>query len=611
MDGFEIKDIVGKKIERYKSKLNIKELQLDVLLDITNSINNNFSTLTIIDKYKSFLKEQLKIEKFVLFSKFSHWRCVLEHGLEEGELEKIDVERDLLNLKEITSVTSHQNDSLKNFDMVVPVYHGEKPLAYLLLGDVTNDELSVSHIIKHLNFLQLLTNISVSAVENQRLAKQLLKQEQERSELMEKQNEILEKLVQDRTKELRVEKEESERLLHNILPEEVAEELKLKGYTTPLRYKEATIMFTDFKEFTATSAKISPRKLVNELNDIFKAFDQIMEKYDIEKIKTIGDSYMAVCGLPKESGTHAIQCIQAAFEMIDFLEKRRSRSDIAWEMRVGIHTGPLVAGVVGTKKFTYDVWGDTVNTASRMESSGIPGKVNVSEKTYQTIKDHFDCEYRGKLAAKGMGDMDMYFVIGEKLSVRFLQVKKFILDKLENKLPEKLFYHGLHHTLGVCDAAAFLALKENIDNESTELVKVAALFHDAGFIKQYKVNEVVGCEIAREFLPKFNFTSVEIETICGMIMATKIPQSPKNILEEILVDADLDYLGRTDYYSIGKTLFDELNANGNPLDEKQWSAMQIKFLENHKYFTKSARELREPEKQKQLEKLKRMQIAEG
>src|ERR1039458_5622964 len=199
-------------------------MQLDALLDITNSINHNFSTQAIIEKFKSFLNEQLKIEKFVLFSKFSQWRCLLSHGLEDGELEKIKVERDLLPLKEITSVTSYQDDSLRNFDMVVPVFHGDNALAYLLLGDVTNNTRSMSHIIRHLNFLQLLANISVSAIENQRLAKELLKQEKERRELMEKQNEVLENLVQERTKELRIEKDESERLLNNILPEEIRSE---------------------------------------------------------------------------------------------------------------------------------------------------------------------------------------------------------------------------------------------------------------------------------------------------------------------------------------------------------------------------------------------------
>ncbi len=611
MAELEIKDIVGKKIERFKNKIHIKELQLEALLDITNSINHNFTTLEVVEKYKHFVKDELKIEKLVLFSKFARWRCLLDYGLLEGELDRIEVERDLIHLKEITSVVSIQNDALKNFDMVVPVYQGEKALAYLLLGDVNNEERSVSNIIKHLNFLQLLTNICVSAIENQRLAKEILRQEQERRKIIEKQNELLEGLVQERTKDLRLEKEESERLLNNILPEEIAKELKLNGTTIPLRHNEATIIFTDFKGFTATSATISPQELVNELNDIFKVFDFIMEKYSIEKIKTIGDAYMAVCGIPKESNTHAVQCVMAAFNMISFLKRRSETAKIKWEMRVGIHSGPLVAGVVGTKKFTYDVWGDTVNTASRMESNGFPGRINVSASTFALINNYFDCEYRGKLTAKGKGEIDMYFILGPKESKRYLEARKFLINKLRQELPPDLFYHGLHHTLDVCDAGALLSLKENIGNENSELVKVAALFHDSGFIKQYKLNEEIGCEIARESLPQFNYSGEEIEKICGMIMATRVPQNPKNHLEEIMVDADLDYLGRADFYSIGKTLFDELNSNGLTLDNKQWNQMQIKFLSNHKYFTKTARELRDSGKKKQLDKLKWLQSMEG
>lgn len=604
MAELEIKDIVGKKIERLKGKLSIKELQLQALLDITNSINHNFSTLDVVEKYKHFVKDELKIDKLVLFSKFARWRCLLDYGLKDEELDRIDVERDLIHLKEITSVVSIQNDALKDFDMVVPVYQGEKPLAYLLLGDMSEEERSVSNIIKHLNFLQLFTNICVSAIENQRLAKEVLKQEQERRKIIEKQNEILEGLVQERTKDLRLEKEESERLLHNILPEEIAAELKQNGKTTPLRHNHATIIFTDFKGFTATSATISPQELVNELNEIFEEFDFIMEKYSIEKIKTIGDAYMAVCGIPKESNTHAIQCVLAAFNMIAFLEKRKETALIKWEMRVGIHSGPLVAGVVGTKKFTYDVWGDTVNTASRMESNGAPGKINVSESTFKLIKDYFNCDYRGKLAAKGKGEIDMFFISGSKETERFLKVKTFIIEKLKKELPPNLFYHGLHHTLDVCDAASLLSIKEGIGAENTELVKVAALFHDSGFIRQYKLNEDKGCEIAVEFLPEFGFSAAEIDAVCGMIMATRVPQSPQNHLEEIMVDADLDYLGRADFYPIGKTLFEELNANGVSLDEKQWNNMQVKFLSTHRYFTKTARELRDLGKLKQLEKLK-------
>ncbi len=486
---------------------------------------------------------------------------------------------------------------------MIPVYQEKKPLAYLLLADNNNDERTVSKLIKHLNFLQLLTNIAVTAIEKQRLAQDVLRQEKERREMMEKQNEILEGIVRERTKELRAEKEESERLLYNILPEELADELKHKGSITPMRHKEATVLFTDFKGFTLTSAKVSAQKLVNELNEIFQAFDFITEKHSIEKIKTIGDSYMAVCGLPKESGFHAIQCVRAALDMIHFLEKRKAKSEFSWEMRVGIHSGPLVAGVLGTKKFTYDVWGDTVNIASRMESSGITGKVNISEKTFQKIKEYFHCEYRGKKEAKGKGKMKMYLVEVEKESERFKKVKHFIIKKLKSELPKDLYYHGLHHTKDVCDVAAGIALKENIDELNTELIKVAALFHDSGFIKKYDENEIVGCKLAKQHLPEFNYSKEEIEIICGMIMATHTPQLPKNKLEEILADADLDYFGRADFSLIAKTLFNELNAHGKSLDRNKWNKLQVAFLKKHTYFTKTSRELRGPGKQKQLEKL--------
>ncbi|MBK6834123.1 MAG: HD domain-containing protein [Bacteroidetes bacterium] len=599
-------DPSAKKTDRFKSKLLVKELQLEALLDITNSINFNFSTLAVIEKYKHFVKDQLKIEKLVLFSKFARWRCLLDYGLEEGELDTIDVERDLIHLKEITSVVSIQIDALKDFDMVVPVYQGEKPLAYLLLGDASDEENSVSGIIKHLNFLQLLTNICVSAIENQRLAKEVLKKEQEQRKMIEEQNEKLEGLVLIRTQDLQLEKEESERLLNNILPKEIAIELKRNGSVAPKGYEDASVLFTDFKGFTAASAKITPQELVGELNDIFKAFDFIMEKHGLEKIKTIGDAYMAACGIPQESKTHAIQCVRAAFDMIAYLEKRKETAEIKWEMRVGIHSGSIVAGVVGTLKFTYDVWGDAVNTASRMESNGEPGRINISENAYNHVKDFFECEYRGKLAAKGKGEIDMYFVNREIISERLINVKDFILDKLEKELPNDLYYHGYHHTIDVFEAASAIALREDIGVANIELVKVAALFHDSGFIKQYKVNEPVGCEIAKDFLPSFNYTNEEIEKICGMIMATQVPQNPQNHLEQIICDADLDYLGRADFLPIGTTLFQELNGHGMEMNLHQWNEMQVKFLTLHKYFTETARKMRDTGKQKQLDKIKSM-----
>jgi class 3 adenylate cyclase len=213
------------------------------------------------------------------------------------------------------------------------------------------------------------------------------------------------------------EKKRSDELLLNILPEEVAEELKEKGEAEAKLFNEVSVLFTDFKGFTAMSEKLTPKELVKDIHECFSGFDRIMEKYGIEKIKTIGDAYMAAGGIPVPIATHAVDIVNAAFEIRQFIEDGRARKIAEglpfFEIRIGIHTGPVVAGIVGVKKFAYDIWGDTVNTASRMESSGAPGKINISSTTYKLVKDKFKCEHRGKIAAKGKGEIDMYFV--EKL----------------------------------------------------------------------------------------------------------------------------------------------------------------------------------------------------
>ncbi|MFN8359521.1 MAG: adenylate/guanylate cyclase domain-containing protein [Candidatus Kapaibacterium sp.] len=210
------------------------------------------------------------------------------------------------------------------------------------------------------------------------------------------------------------EKQRSDSLLLNILPAEVAEELKEKGAADAKQFDEVTVMFTDFKGFTRISERLSPAELVTEIDTCFKAFDTIITKYSVEKIKTIGDSYMCVGGLPKANATHAHDVVRAALEMQEFmnthLSERLASGKEPFEMRIGIHSGSVVAGIVGLKKFAYDIWGDTVNIASRMESSGEEGKINISGATYELIKNQFTCVYRGKIDAKNKGEIDMYFV---------------------------------------------------------------------------------------------------------------------------------------------------------------------------------------------------------
>ncbi|MFO1470486.1 MAG: adenylate/guanylate cyclase domain-containing protein [Turneriella sp.] len=224
----------------------------------------------------------------------------------------------------------------------------------------------------------------------------------------------LEETVTQRTAQLTEEKKKSDTLLLNILPERIADELKEKGHTQPVRIDSATVLFTDFVGFTKISESLTPEEVVAELDKCFSYFDQVTEKYGLEKLKTIGDSFMCAGGVPEANRTHAIDACLAALEIQAFMnqmkEIKHQQGFPYWELRLGINTGPLVAGVVGHKKFAYDVWGDTVNTASRMESSGLAGEINISQSTYDLVQKWFVCEHRGQVSAKNKGEIDMYLL---------------------------------------------------------------------------------------------------------------------------------------------------------------------------------------------------------
>ena len=436
---------------------------------------------------------------------------------------------------------------------------------------------------------------------------------------------------------LEVEKDKSDKLLANILPAETAEELKNKGKAQTRYYRMVTVMFTDIQGFTKIAETIKPSELVIKLDSLFGKFDKIIEKHQIEKIKTIGDAYMAAGGVPLRDKENPINSVLAAIEIQAFMKANRDRikeedgeDATMWHLRVGLHTGDVIAGVIGTKRIAYDIWGNTVNVANRMEMSGEPDKVNVSGSTYELIRPYFDCTYRGKVPAKNKGEIDMYFVerikphLSEDVaglvpnqkfkdyvnlhlysSINYRKAERHIMRILKAKLSPNLHYHGIHHTLDVVEAAERLALMEGVLDDGIFVLKSAATYHDAGFVDQYDANEPVGAKMAAEILPKYGYTQEQVNEVEKMIYATIIPHSPTTQLEEIICDADLDYLGRDDFHVIADNLRRELRDHGKIKSDRMWDEIQVKFLTQHKYFTKSAIKLRQAKKLVHIEEIKK------
>ncbi len=238
--------------------------------------------------------------------------------------------------------------------------------------------------------------------------------------------------------QLEIEKNKTDELLQNILPYEIAEQLKNKGEVKAKKYRMVSIMFTDFKDFTSISSDLEPEEIIKELGVYFRKFDDITENHFIEKIKTIGDAYMCVGGLPLRNKSNPIDIVLASLEIQKFMkcynDARRAKGLTVWELRIGVHTGKVVAGVIGSKKFAYDIWGDAVNTASRLETASEAGKINISGVTYEYIKEYFNCTYRGKIPAKNKGEIDMYYVEG---------LKKKYCEESDSSSPNKKFMEKL------------------------------------------------------------------------------------------------------------------------------------------------------------------------
>ena len=457
---------------------------------------------------------------------------------------------------------------------------------------------------------------------NEELVKRIAKLAKQNQELedhikkLEKQNE---KLTRD-TEKLKA-------LSEKIFPEGIKESVEGYKKEKSLKFNMATVLFADIHGFSKLDEGMDSSAIMDELDEILYEFDAIVGRYKIEKIKTIGDTYMCAGGIPRKNITNPIDVVMAAMEMSNFLEEyevnKRGNTDRIWDLKIGIHTGPVTATVTGKKKVNYDIKGDTVNTASRVEAVSEKGMILISVMTYELVKEFFDCEYFGKLPVKYKGDLQMYRVTGLKPEfsidglgsipneafrikfglIQFTDIQEIILDKLERELPEYLFYHNVKHTVDVVTEVELIGWGEGCTDEEILLLKTAGLFHDVGHTVTYDGHEFQGTLIAREMLPKYNYSPEQIERICSIIMSTKLPPKPTNLLEDIICDSDLDYLGRSDFIPVSNTLFEELKAQNKMGSLNDWNKIQVKFISGHQYFTKTARSLREVNKQLQIERI--------
>ncbi len=418
--------------------------------------------------------------------------------------------------------------------------------------------------------------------------------------------------MQSKLDDLTHEKEKSDKIVADILPDRTAQQMRLEGKAKWDKYERATVLFSDIQGFTKIAEEMNPEALIDELDQFFFHFDSVVEKYNIEKIKTIGDAYMAAGGIPEKNSTNPVEVVLAALEMQAYMQKLKMTKTDIWDLRIGIHTGPVIAGVVGHKKVSYDIWGDTVNTASRMESSGIPGKVNISGITYGMVKDYFICEYRGRLPVKYKGNIDMYFVTGlrPELSVDlkgipnkrfFLKLQLLRLGDLEERvfetimsnLPDNLYFHNIDYARKVYNQAFLLCRAEEVEQEDRLLVRTAALMLYAGLTQAYSNYENRSSVIARELLHQYKYSEIQIDRICNLIMSTKLPFQPNNLLEKILIDAKMEYIGRPDYTDRIKLLYKEMVETGANLNGQQFKKQQLELLYTFDFFTVAARRLRE------------------
>lgn len=408
---------------------------------------------------------------------------------------------------------------------------------------------------------------------------------------------------------------------------------KAKGQKTSIKKKGITVMYIEFEGFKNIKEGDSADDLYDVLDELYIRFDEIANKHKLERVKNIGDDYVCAGGITEKRSTNPIDVCLAALEIQAYVtalkESDEHKGKQFWNLHIGIHSGN---GIVEEdksrkKKASFGLTGEVINTVPRIASMSDVGEICVSDYSYEMVKGYFSCEYSGDLPVKYRGALELYELkrikriysedrkVGIEPNSEFIlkyHLKEFndleekVIDFLTKNLAEHLHYHDYTHTIDVVNQAELIGYGEGVSDEQILLLKTAALFHDTGHTIESNGHEAHGCTIAREWLTEYNYNEEQMDEICDIIMATQMPPDPQTLLQRIICDSDLDYLGRSDFIPTSNALYKELEAIGVMNDINTWNELQIKFLSAHSFYTATSRRLREVNKQSQIERIEKL-----
>lgn len=393
------------------------------------------------------------------------------------------------------------------------------------------------------------------------------------------------------------------------------------------RLRMISILYVGISGFQDLYKSEDPIKMIDWLDELNLKIEEIAFQHNILTIKSLGDATLFATGLQGENRTNAIDIIQVALEMQHFVNSMREKDpSFIWSLKIAVHTGSVLAIPESKNHPTYSFSGENLTTAVRLGETADSSGITTSVMTYQLAKEFFEGSLIGKMPAKYMGTLNVYKIEGwipefkdvanphipnhafsiKYEHIKFIDLEEEMLDYLEKHLPKNLYYHNVKHTIDVITEVELIGWAEGVSEEELLILKLAALFHDAGHTISYSNHEYHSTVMAREKMYSYDFPHEHIEEVCKLIMVTQLPPKPTTILEEIMCDSDLDYLGRTDFIPVSNNLYAELKEQNLVNSFNEWNKRQLKFIKEHQYFTKTALKLREVNKQKQIERLNQL-----